>query len=295
MSRFGLRFFLAAAFAGYGLAWASGIYLAIIGYRGNPAECTSTCLEGAVPGVVGWIIALACGFRALKLFLAGPAHVNLKRVESLETGSSPEDERILAMANELLSERKRRRRPRSVQALAWSDRQVWYAPSFRWQGFREASRLILPLSLRNKLSLDGWGTFLDYYFMQNKPKRVLFTLAPLARISLLVVPFIGIDAILSFTTGQYTSALFGAAFGPLVVILFLISLGPAFRNLFLRADAVIGESLGNRKLLDLFEKIDQLQLPENESAKRRVGWAARVWPMPNITERIVNLQSSLSR
>ncbi len=41
--------------------------------------------------------------------------------------------------------------------------------------------------------------------------------------------------------------------------------------------------------LELFKKIDGLNLPEVENAKRRKGWIARLWPVPNITERIANL------
>jgi len=47
--------------------------------------------------------------------------------------------------------------------------------------------------------------------------------------------------------------------------------------------------VGQRPLLDLFKKIDSFQLPRVENAKKRHGWVARLWPMPNITERIQNL------
>ena len=293
MSRFGLRFFLVGTVIGFGLVWASGIYLALIGYRGNPAECSSACLDGVVPVVLGYLLIIVFGLRAFRLFITGPGRVTAKRVESLETGSGPEDEKILAIAKELSSQRKLKRRPSSLPTLAWSDRLSWYGSGFAWQGFTKPRRLVLLVGLRNRLDLDDWRTLLNYSFMQNKPARILHVLAPFARIALLVMLFTGIDATLSFTLGQYTSALFGATIGPLVIILFLIGLGPAFRKMFLRIDAVIASSLGNRKLLDLFEKIDGLQLPENENAKKREGWAARLWPMPNISERITNLQTSL--
>jgi hypothetical protein len=40
--------------------------------------------------------------------------------------------------------------------------------------------------------------------------------------------------------------------------------------------------------LNVFKKIDPLQLPRVKN-KRRHGRALRLWPMPNITERIKNL------
>jgi hypothetical protein len=49
--------------------------------------------------------------------------------------------------------------------------------------------------------------------------------------------------------------------------------------------------LGRENLLRLFEKIDSLKLPEVENSKRRTGWIARLWPVPNITERTENLNS----
>jgi hypothetical protein len=42
--------------------------------------------------------------------------------------------------------------------------------------------------------------------------------------------------------------------------------------------------------LNVFNKIDPLQLPRIKNAKRRHGWLAQLWPMPNITERIQSLR-----
>jgi Zn-dependent protease with chaperone function len=58
----------------------------------------------------------------------------------------------------------------------------------------------------------------------------------------------------------------------------------------LRQDRVAAKSAGREAILKLFEKIDQLGLPTVENAKRRHGWVARLWPVPNITERIQNLR-----
>ncbi len=295
MNRFGLRFYGAATLVGFGLIWAVGVYLALIGYRGNPAECTSACVDGAIPGLLGILLILVSGPRAFRRFITGPGRVVFKPTESLETGSVPEHEGILAVANELSSKRNLRKRLRSVQTLAWSNSVNWYLLRFRRQGLGKPWKLVLPVVLRDKLDLDDWRTLLDYSFLQQKRTRVLHILTPFSWIALLMILFSIIGATLSFTLGQYSSELFGAATGPIVVVLIVIGLGPAFREMFLRTDAVVAASLGNRKLLDLFEKIDRLQLPENENAKKREGWAARLWPMPTISERIVNLQNSANR
>jgi hypothetical protein len=59
----------------------------------------------------------------------------------------------------------------------------------------------------------------------------------------------------------------------------------------LKQDTWAANSLGRESLLRLFEKIDSLKLPEVENSKRRTGWIARLWPVPNITERTENLNS----
>jgi hypothetical protein len=62
------------------------------------------------------------------------------------------------------------------------------------------------------------------------------------------------------------------------------------RRTTLRQDKRVAGLIGQRALLDVFKKIDQLQLPRIENAKRRHGWVAWLWPLPNITERIQNLR-----
>jgi hypothetical protein len=74
--------------------------------------------------------------------------------------------------------------------------------------------------------------------------------------------------------------------GALVLLIIVLPLGKRF---ILSWDRWVAEVMGQRTLLDLFNKIDSLQLPRIENAKKRHGWVARLWPMPNITERIQNL------
>jgi hypothetical protein len=63
------------------------------------------------------------------------------------------------------------------------------------------------------------------------------------------------------------------------------------RETFLRQDKWAAQLMERGSLLALFNKIDSLKLADVENAKRRPGWIAHFWPVPNITERIINLQS----
>jgi hypothetical protein len=76
--------------------------------------------------------------------------------------------------------------------------------------------------------------------------------------------------------------------GPAALILLVLTF-PLGKRLAMRMDRWVAEQVGQRALLDLFKKIDSFRLPRIENAKRRRGWVARLWPMPNITERIQNL------
>jgi hypothetical protein len=54
----------------------------------------------------------------------------------------------------------------------------------------------------------------------------------------------------------------------------------------LRMDRWVAEQVGQSALLDLYKKIDSLQLPRVENANKRHGWTLRLWSISNITERI---------
>ena len=177
-----------------------------------------------------------------------------------------------------------------IRTLAWSDRQSWDSLLFKWQGIRKPPRLVLSASLRRKLAVEHWRALLTYYSLSSTPKRRLYVILPFAREMLPVVLFMASTIVLSFAFGRFASALFSGTVGPLVLGFFIIRLGQATRRVFLRADTIAAESLGRQKLLDCFETIDRLQLPEVENGKRRVGWAARLWPTPSITQRVENLR-----
>ncbi len=293
MKGLGLRLYTLATVVGFGLTWASGVLLALIGFTGNPQDCTSSCFLGAVPGAVGWVLVLVCGHRALFGYLSLAGVNTSKREEHLQAGSTQEDGQILETAKELLSNR-RIQRLRPVDTLAWSDRQAWYAPPLRGAGLGKPSRIVLSAGLRGRIDIQDWRTLLAYYFQQyGSARNTLCVLRGFAKIWLLVGVSFSIGAILSLTLGRYVSSLFATTVGPLVSLAVLFQLGPAIRNTLLTVDAAITKSMNTGKLLACFERIDRLQLPEIESAKKREGWVAHLWPMPNITQRIDNLQKKV--
>ena len=57
----------------------------------------------------------------------------------------------------------------------------------------------------------------------------------------------------------------------------------------MRMDRWVAKQMEQIALLGLFKKIDSFQLPRIENAKQRHSWVVRLWPVPNITERIQNL------
>jgi hypothetical protein len=76
--------------------------------------------------------------------------------------------------------------------------------------------------------------------------------------------------------------------GPASLLLLVLML-PLGKRFALRMDRRVAKQMGQRALLDLFKKIDSFQLPRIENAKKRHGWTLRLWPIPNITERVKNL------
>jgi hypothetical protein len=294
LASLGLRFYTVAALVGFGIVWASGIYLALIGFRGNPAECSSRCLVGVVPAGLGWLLVLLCGHRALIRFITENRGANMKRAESLEIGDGAVEKRMLEIVRAMLSKRRVAKRLRNVETLAWSDMQGWESPRFKWQGYRKPSMLVISAGLRERLEMQDWSTYLSWHYLERgwlKPRQTWYVAQPIIRALLPALPVVAVGLALSLSVGQYASQLFLSIFGPAVLMLAVYCLGPAFKELLLRIDTVAAESLGKGILLSLFTKIDGLQLRENENAKRRTGWIARLWPEPNITERINNLQS----
>ncbi len=293
MSDARLRLYTVATIVGFGITWASGIYLALIGFTGNPSDCKSSCWVGAAVDLVGGFLVLVCGYRAFFGFLAAAGVNTSKPHEQLEPGSTQEDTQILEAARELMSKRQIRRW-RPVDMLEWSDRQNWYVHPLRRAGLRKPSKLVLSAGLRSRINIEDWRTLLNYYLhhyrMPRKGRYLAFSI--LSEELLLLAVLAAVETSLSFTLGRYASFLFNETFGPLFALVVLIRLGPKVRRIYLRLDTVIAESLDKDRLLACFEKIDGLHLPEIESTKKREGWVARLWPMPTITQRIENLKNN---
>ena len=213
----------------------------------------------------------------------------MKRTEGVQIGNGEEEKRILDLLREVLRHRRMAKRIRNVESLAWSDTQSWESPRFKWQGLRKPSVLVLSAGLQGRLEIGDWKTYLNWRYLQLNTRQTVHIAQPSIQALLPALLFIAAATSLDFNIGQYASELFASIFGPPVLLLTVYRVGPAMRKLFLRVDSVAAESLGAMILLSLFKKIDSLSLPENENAKKRHGLAARLWPEPNITERIANL------
>jgi hypothetical protein len=207
----------------------------------------------------------------------------------MQIGDGQEEKRILELLREILDHRRVANRLRKVDRLAWSEMQPWESPRFKWQGLRNSSVFVISAGLRGRLEMDDWKTYLNWRYLQLSTRQTVYVAQPSIRALLPAMLFIAAAASLAFNIGPYASQLFASILGPPVLLLTVYRVGPAMRKLFLRVDYVAAESLGTMILLSLFKKIDSLSLPENENAKKRHGWAARLWPEPNITERIANL------
>ena len=103
----------------------------------------------------------------------------------------------------------------------------------------------------------------------------------------MLIPIGGILAATEY--GLQGGRFYGQFIGGPAALIFLILIFPLGKRAALRVDKWAGEVVGQRTLVELFKKIDSFRLPKVENAKKRRGWILRLWPMPNITERIRNL------
>jgi len=206
-----------------------------------------------------------------------------------EPGSGSEDENILAMAREL---QHRVKRPKfgEITSLAWSEYQPWYWAGFKRKGIRKPPTLLLFAGLRERMGAEQWKLLLTYYFLLLKPQSRLL-LETFAAIfgPLILLPFAG--ALISSALGLQASRIYAQFIGAPIAVALLILIFPITKWLMLRQDRLTAELVGQNALLDLFKRIDSLQVPRIENAKRRHGWVAWLWPLPNMTERIQNLRN----
>ena len=261
--------------------------------NGMPAPCfPKTCPTLGylvIIGLVGFFVALWGANQTFQGFLIREGAVEDKPgpLDPPKPSSGPEDESVLSTAKDLQRQVKL---PKfgEITGLAWSDYQPWYWPGFKRQGFRKPVVLLLYADLRGRLDAEERRTLLTYYFLALKPRLrlLLKTLGPYIAALLLIV-LGGIPISLQY--GIQGGRLYGQFVAAPAAIIILILLLANAKGFMLRHDTYIAGLMGQRPLLDVFKKIDSLQLPRIENAKRRQGWTLRLWPMPNITERIQNL------
>ena len=273
------------------------VYLALGGEYApcqNPATFTvqacTTVVEVSVVGLIGLGLTSFGVVGTIIDSLVRAGYLTPRHLEPHpQLASTAETEIFLAMANQLLGEAKLPR-ARSVGTIAWSENLPWYMCRFKRQGFRKPFQLVLPASLRGSLALDDEKTLLAYYVDRLKPRLSLvlrFWAELVVPTPVLALMFAGVRFYWNGVLLLLGNAIIGTLF-----LTWFIRILPWAKKMNLKQDTWAANSLGRENLLRLFEKIDSLKLPEVENTKRRTGWIARLWPMPNITERIKNLSST---
>jgi len=265
------------------------------GYAGcqKPATFTvqacTTVAEVSVVGLIGFGLTFFGMIGTIFGGLIRAGYLTPREPESHpQMASVDESNLLLATASQLLGEA-RLPRARSVGTISWSQNLPWYACRFKREGFRKPFQLVLPASLRAALALDDWKILFAYYFDRLKPRLSL-------AMKFWAELFVPVPVLLFVLAGfkLYSNnvlLLFGNAITGALFLVWFIRIFPWAKKVSLKQDTWAANSLGRENLLHLLEKIDSLKLPEVENAKRRTGWIAHLWPMPNITERIENLNS----
>ena len=273
------------------IVYVSGIYSTIVAYSQylpqNPYVCSSTACGISAIFAVGGLGVILLGLRGLWRFLTRTGYVQLKRPEaSPQIGTGPEDEKVLAIGREAFG-RVRQRRRRKTEAVYWSENAGWYwcHPTRREvkpPGFTVSA------SLRGKLNTEDWKVLFTYYSLQFKPSiRIASGFFFMLFVPLFVFSVAALEV--SAVYGLLVGALFGRIIGAPLAAFLLVEVFHQGKIMFLKQDRWIAQVLGAKPLLDVFQKIDWLELPDVENGKRRKGWIAWIWPMPNMTERLDNL------
>lgn len=261
--------------------------------NGKPPPCfPQTCpslVYFAILGLAGFFVTFWAALQTLMGFLIreGALEYQSGQLPAPEPGSGPEDENILSMARELQLKFKR---PKfgEITSIAWLEGQPWYWAGWKRKSLRKPFILLLSADLRGRLDLAEWRILLTYYFVHIKPRqRIMLRYFGSIVGVFMLIPIGGILAATEY--GLQGGRLYGQFIAGPAALIFLILIFPLGKRAALRVDKWAAEAVGQKTLLDLFKKIDSFQLPRIENAKKRRGWILRLWPMPNITERIRNL------
>jgi hypothetical protein len=253
-----------------------------------PESCPSLVIF-AILGLAGFFVTLWGGGETIAGFLIHEDLVEYHTgpLPTPQPGSGPEDESILSIGREL---QRAVKRPKfgEITSLAWSEYQQWYSIGWKRKNIRNPFTLLLPEDLRGRLALAEWKILLTYYFLHLKPRlRIVLRYFWSVIGGFMLIPVGGILANLEY--GLQGGRFYGQFIAGPAVLVLLIFILPLGKKLALRWDRWVAEEIGRSALLDLFKKIDSFQLPRVENAKKRHGWVAGLWPMPNMTERIHNL------
>ena len=281
---------------------AIGIVMISVGYFGVqpfqngrppacfPESCPSLVLL-AILGLAGFFVALWGGGETIAGFLVrgGLLEYHTGPLPTPQPGSGPEDESILSMARELQHQVKG---PRfgEITNIAWSEYQPWYSGGLKRKRIRQPVALLLFADFRGRLDPGEWRTLLTYYFLHFKPwMRIVLRYFGSIGAGFLLIPVGGILA--NLIDGLQGGSFYGHFIAGPASLIFLILIFLLGKRFALRMDRWVAEQMGQRALLDLFKKIDSFKLPRIKNAKQRHGWTLRLWPIPNITERIQNMQT----
>ena len=283
-----LRLYAIVVLAGFEVSAVANVFVQVLSHFRFPTDCTSTLCFWTLGTSIGGFVLMMLGAWGIYSGLVRAGYIQPTRSPPiLQAGSGPEDDRILMIANELLSKFKLRG-TRFFETLAWTENSQWFWINMN-QGFRKPRQLVLWIRFRGMLSPDEWRTLLSYYFIWGKLhlRSLVGFLWWLLPSFLYVLAGLGVYSVFGYPAGP----LFDVSGGPIIGLCLLLRFFPMTKETFLRQDKWAARSMGQSSLLALFKKIDSLEIPEILNSKRRTGWIATLWPMPNITERISNLQS----
>ena len=277
---------------GLAMMAAASIYLGPRVPNGTPPPCfPESCPEigyFAVIGVVGFIVAFWGGMQTFFALLAraGAVQARVGPLPTIVLGMSQEDQNILSFARET-HDRTRFPKRTEIEKIGWLDGQPWYWCRFKRHGLSKSVTLVFAAGLRGRLEQADWRVLLEYWFQRPRVGQMLMWFGGF--LLFLFLPLAG-GIVISTVYGIHASQVYAQLVATPIVILDMIYLFSRAKILALKHDMWVASSIGRESLLGVFKKIDSLQLPEIENAKGRRGWMARLWPMPNITERIRNLE-----
>jgi hypothetical protein len=116
--------------------------------------------------LAGFVLMIGAAWAVFRT-LRGAGYIQTSRSPTIvQPGSGPDDETILAIANELLPKFKVVGK-RHIEGLAWTNNSQWYWINTNLR-FKKPPHLILWNRFRGMLTPDDWRTLLSYYFVSGR-------------------------------------------------------------------------------------------------------------------------------